>query len=169
MLVHERTQIALQELIIECFQCNRNADRWVSILGVDLVCPKASKLIHHQIAHYFPAVADTIGEKTLERYNISVLYGETKAPKDLPTYSLLGLMQAFFDMIVDFQSMLMGTIKIALEENDIHVYSDLLTILENYNNIVEQIILLKDKAENYGTNVMAFDHDIDDFWILGEE
>ena len=168
LFVHERTQSALQELIVECFQCNRNADRWVSVLGVDMVCPQASKLIHHQIAHYFPAVADIIGEKTLERYNISVLYGDTKAPKEL-NYSLLDLMQSFVDMCIDFQSMLMGTIKIAFEENDIHIYADLISILENYNNIVEQVILLRDKAEKYGSDIMGFDHDISDFWILGEE
>lgn len=166
MFVSERTQVALQELIQECFQCNRNADRWVSVLGVDLVCPQASKLLHQYVAHYFPAVADTIGEKTLERYNISVNYGKTNPPIE-PEQNLIDITTKFEEMGLDFQSMLMGTAKIALEENDIHIYADLLDILSDYNKIVEQLILIKDKAERY-IDVMAFDHDIPDFWILGD-
>ena len=167
MFVSERTQAALQELIIECFQCNRNADRMVSVIGVDMVCPKTSVLLHHHIAHYFPAVADTIGEKTLERYNISVKYGATQPPFEISGLSLKGIIAKFEEMCVDFQSMLMATIKIALENNDIHVYADLLDILEDYNEIVEQIILVRDKVDKYD-DMMAFDHDIEEFWNLGE-
>lgn len=64
-IVSKRTNVALQELIQECFQCNRNADRWVSVLGVDLVCPQAAKLLHQYVAHYFPTVADAIGEDVI--------------------------------------------------------------------------------------------------------
>lgn len=167
LIISERTNAALQELIRECFQCNRNADRWVSVLGVDLVCPQAAKLLHQHVAHYFPAVADVIGEKTLERYNISVAYGETKPPIE-PEKNIIDIATKFEEMGLDFQSMLMATIKIAFEENDFHVYADLLDILAEYNKIVEQLILVKDKAERY-SDVMSFDHDIPDFWILGEE
>lgn len=166
MIVSNKTQEALQHLIKYCFQCNRNADRWVSILAVELVCPIASKLLHHNVAHYFPAVADEIGEKTLERYNISVLYGETLPPIE-PEHILSDIANKFMEMGLDFQSMLIATAKIANEENDVGVYADLLNILSNYNKILEQLILVKDKADSY-TDTMSFDHDIKEFWFLGE-
>ena len=44
---------------------------------------------------------------------------------------------------------------------------EFLNILSNYNKILEQLILVKDKADSY-TDVMSFDHDIKEFWFLGE-
>ena len=58
--------------------------------------------------------------------------------------------------------------KIAFDNNDIHVYADLLEVLKEFNMYVEQGILLVDKIDAYG-NVQAFDHDINKFWILGEK
>lgn len=165
-IISNKTEIALQELINQCFQCNREADRMVSILGVNCVCPQISKLLHQKVAHYYPNVADIIGEKTLERYNISVKYGSTNEPKNYP-YDVKEICNQFMLMVLDFQSMLIATLKISQEENDIHVYADLLHILEQYNEIVEQLILLVDKSNQY-TDMMAFDHDVLDFWILGE-
>lgn len=165
MNITQNTQNALQELINQCFQCNRNADRWVSLLAVKFVCPKTSKLLHLDVAHYFPAVADIIGETTLERYNIAVLYGATEAPDEKNVNSVRDIINNFMQMGIDFQNILIGTAKIAFENNDIQIYSDILSILGNYNQIVEQLILLYDKCNQY-TDMMAFDHDITDFWIL---
>ena len=65
--------------------------------------------------------------------------------------------------------MFMGVCKIALENNDIHVYADLLDMLEGVNKITEQVILLRDKMEAYGEDrISAYDHDVSDFWILKE-
>lgn len=169
MIVSQNTQNALMEIIAQCFWENRKIDRMVSVLGVDLVCPNAANKIHHQIAHYFPQLSDLIGEKCLERYNISVLYGET--PNGIENYNtaieLLDVLQKY---VLDFQIMLMGVCKIAQENNDFHVYVDLMDLLGDYNKIVEQVILLNDKIHQYGEDrICSFDHDIDTFWILGED
>lgn len=168
MIVSEETQNALMEIIQQCFVENRKLDRMVSVLAVDFVCPNISKKIHHQIAHYFPQLSDLIGEKCLERYNISVLYGSTPDGKeDYATASVL--IEAMEKRIVDFQIMLMGVCKIAQDNNDIHIYSDLMDLMRDYNQIVEQAILLTDKVHQYGENrICSFDHDVDTFWILGE-
>ena len=77
MIVSEFTQKALTEIIGQCFRENRYLDRMVSIIGVKFAYNNTADLIHHGIAHYFPTLADTIGEKCLERYNIPVYYEAT--------------------------------------------------------------------------------------------
>lgn len=168
MIVSKETQDALMALIKQCFIENRKFDRMVSLLGVNYACNKSSSYIHQGIAHYFPQLSDRIGELTLERYNIPIIYGET--PKGDEQYnsatSIIGEMEK---RIIDFQTMLMGVCKIAFDHNDINVYTDLLELLRDYNKIVEQIILIKDKIDYYGEDkLMSFDHDFSDFWILGE-
>ena len=64
--------------------------------------------------------------------------------------------------------MMMGCAKIAFDNNDIHVYADLLDLLEDVNKIVEQVILLSDKIDVYGDNP-NFDAHVKDFWVLGVE
>lgn len=169
MIVSKNTQDALMELIKQCFVANRKLDRCVSVLGVDFACNQSANLIHLHIAHYFPALSDKIGELSLERYNISVLYGET--PSGYEKYSTVTELIHYIEQLtIDFQSMFMGVCKIAMDNNDIHVYADLIELLKEYNVIVEQTILLGDKIDRYGEDrIMAFDHDIPDFWVLNEK
>lgn len=168
MIVSKNTQDALMELIKQCFIENRKFDRMVSVMGVKFAMNKTSDRIHHGIAHWFPVLSDRIGETTLERYNISVLYGET--PSGIEDYDRASDIIAEVERrVIDFQTMFMGVCKIALDNNDIHVYADLLDILEDVNEVVEQVILLSDKMALYGEDrIMAYDHDIDHFWILKE-
>ena len=65
MIVTQETQNSLIELIGKCFVENRYLDRLVSILGTKFAYNNTSNLIHKGIAHYFPLLADEIGEKTL--------------------------------------------------------------------------------------------------------
>lgn len=169
MIVSQQTQDALMELIKQCFIENRKIDRLVSVLGVKFACNQSANLIHRGIAHYYPALSDKIGELCLERYNISVLYGET--PNGTEDYnSVADIIHTLEGRAIDFQGVMMGVCKIAFNNNDINVYSDLLSLLADYNNIVEQAILLADKIDYYSEErIMSFDHDIDMFWILKEE
>ena len=168
MIVSKNTQDALMELIKQCFIENRKFDRMVSVLGVKFSMNQTANLIHHGIAHWFPALSDKIGEQTLERYNISVIYGET--PSGAEDYDRASDIIADVERrVIDFQTMFMGVCKIALDNNDIHVYADLLDMLEGVNKITEQVILLRDKMEVYGEDrISAYDHDVSDFWILKE-
>ena len=170
MIVSKPTQDALMGLIKQCFVENRKFDRMVSVLGVKFAMNKASGLIHHGMAHYFPVLSDKIGELCLERYNISVLYGET--PSGVEDYAqATDIIHEIERRTLEFQTIMMGCAKIAFDNNDIHVYADLLDLLEGVNELVEQAILLSDKIDYYGENrIQAFDHDVDHFWVLkGEE
>ena len=169
MIVSKNTQDALMEIIKQCFVENRKFDRMVSVLGVKFAMNQTADRIHHGIAHWFPALSDLIGERTLERYNITVIYGET--PSGTEDYDRASDIIAEVERrVIDFQTMFMGVCKIALDNNDIHVYADLMDMLEDVNEIVEQVILLNDKMAIYGDErIAAYDHDVPDFWILGKD
>lgn len=168
MIVSKNTQDALMELIRQCFVENRKFDRMVSVLGVKFAMNQTADRIHHSIAHWFPALSDLIGERTLERYNITVVYGDT--PSGAEDYDRASDIIAEVERrVIDFQMMFMGVCKIALDNNDIHVYADLMDMMEDVNEIVEQVILLNDKMGIYGDErIGAYDHDVPDFWILKE-
>lgn len=168
MIVSKQTVDALYELIKQCFVENRLLDRCVSVLGVKFACNQSAELIHKGIAHYFPALSDKIGESTLERYNIPVVYGETPSGAE-DYFSVAEIIHIVNQRVIDFQSMMMGVCRIALDNNDIHVYANLIELLRGVNLIVEQTILLSDKIDLYGDNITAFDHDVKDFWILEDE
>lgn len=167
MIVTQETQNSLIELIGKCFVENRYLDRLVSILGTKFAYNNTSNLIHKGIAHYFPLLADEIGEKTLERYNIPVYYPAT--PSAGQDYSSVEeIIKDMEERMLDFQIAMMGVCKIAQYNDDLHVYADMLDMLEDFNEIVEQAILLSDKISIYGTNP-SFDRHIDGFWILGKD
>ena len=167
MNVSKSTQDALMEIIKQCFIENRVLDRFVSVLGVKFACNNMANLIHQNIAHYFPEISDQIGELCLERYNISVEYGATPEAKE-DYNSVTEMMQILEDRIIDFQNMFIAVEKVAFENNDLQVFADLSKLMEGYNQISEQAILLNDKMKYYGEDrIMAMDKDIrDSFWIL---
>ena len=168
MLVTENTQKVLIEMIGKCFAENRYTDRLVSVLGVKFAYNNTADLIHQHIAHMYPALADTIGEKTLERYNIPVFYPAT--PEGGRDYnSVVDIIKDLEERTIDFQIALMGACKIAQDNGDIHVYADLLDMLEDYNEVVEQVILLSDKIDAYNGSISFDAHVGEHFWILGKE
>lgn len=168
MIVSEATQKALTEIIGQCFRENRYLDRLVSVLGVKFAYNNTADLIHHGIAHYFPTLSDQIGEKCLERYNIPVYYEAT--PSGGQDYSSVNeIIKDLEERMINFQISLMGVCKIAQDNNDIHVYVDMLDMLEDFNEIVEQAILLSDKIDVYGTNPSFDQHIRTGFWLLNQD
>ena len=165
MNVQQSTIDSIYELIKQCFVMNRKLDRMVSVMGVNFACNYSANKCHLGISHYYPNLSDQIGERCLERYNIDIKYGETPSGKE-DYLSVADIIQTMEDKVVEFQNMYMGAMKVAFDNNDLQVYSDLSDLLVDYNKIVEQVILLNDKIKAYGSNVMGFDHDIDTFWIL---
>ena len=166
MNVKQSTIDACTELIGQCFKENRVFDRLVSVLGVKFAMNNTSNLCHLGISHMFPILADKIGEECLERYNIDVKYSAT--PEAVDDYSspqeIIKIME---DEVVNFQNMFIKCCEISKDNDDLHVYTDLLSLLKDYNKTVEQCILLVDKCELYKDNMAAYDaHIKDHFWIL---
>ena len=165
MVTDDSVQI-LYELIKKCFEMNRILDREVSVLGATFAMNNIAKKCHLGIAHYFPSLADKIGELCLERYNISVVYGETPTA-DKEYNSPLEIISEMNSTVKDFQLFFMDDVcKRVFNNDDIQVYSDLLELLREYNKIVEQTILLEDKLKLYGNDLASYDAQVDKFWIL---
>lgn len=165
MIVSQPTIDAVMELIGESFKVNRLLDRAQSVIGVKFVYPTTANLIHKGLAHWASSVADEIAEKCLERYNIPIIYYATPAG-DKDYSSIVEAIKDVESIILEYQTMFMGCCKVAFENNDIHVYTDLLDMLEDVNEVAEQAILLGDKIELYGDKP-NFDQHIKGFWILG--
>lgn len=167
MLVSQKTINAIYEIVGESFKANRVLDRCVSVLGVKFACNKASKGIHKDLAHLYPLLADKWGE-LLEKYNIPIEYPMT--PQGVQNYdSVEQIIKTIGEVALDYQSMAMGVAKIAMENNDIHVYAEILDIIKEINKTVEATILLEDKIALYGNDIASFDNHFNDFWLLGGE
>ena len=167
MIVTQATIDAVTELICDCFKMNRHLDRLVSVLGVEFAYNNTASLVHQGIAHYYPMLADSLGERCLERYNIPVYYAAT--PEGGQDYtSVTEIIKDLEKVNIEFQTKMMGCCKVAFENNDIHVYAELLDLLEDVNKIVEQVILLSDKIDVYKDNP-SYDNHVTGFWILGED
>ena len=167
MIVSQATVNAINELVTQCFTENRMLDAIVDTMIVKLKYPLAAELIHKDMAHAFPLIADELGEKCLQRYDISVKYGST--PAGVADYSsIFEVCQAIEGRMVDFQSMLIGACKIAQENGDYHVFVDLMDILEDFNPFVEQAMGILDQAKRYGDSP-SFDKNFEKYWILGKD
>ena len=167
MIVTQATIDAVTELIGDCFKMNRRLDRLVSVLGVEFAYNNTANLVHQGIAHYYPMLADSLGERCLERYNIPVYYAAT--PEGGQDYtSVTEIIKDLEKVNIEFQTKMMGCCKVAFENNDIHVYAELLDLLEDVNKIVEQVILLSDKIDVYKDNP-SYDRHVSSFWVLGED
>ena len=167
MIVTQATIDAVTELIGDCFKMNRHLDRLVSVLGVEFAYNNTADLVHQGIAHYYAMLADSLGERCLERYNIPVYYAAT--PEGGQDYtSVTEIIKDLEKVNIEFQTKMMGCCKVAFENNDIHVYTELLDLLEDVNKIVEQVILLSDKIDVYKDNP-SYDNHVTGFWILGED
>ena len=165
MNVTQNTIDALYELITEAFKMNRWLDRWVSVLGVKFAMNNTAQLCHKVgFAHYYPTLSDAIGDSCLERYNVDVQYGATPEGKEDyndPKSMIIQLR----DKVLEFQTLYMGAMKIAFENNDFHVYTALSEQMEDLSLRSEEAILMVDKLSIYN-DMGSYDAHIKDyFWV----
>ena len=165
MNVSEQTVRAIHELNGQCFYMNRMWDATVSVLGVTYACHTASDLIHHKIAHWYPAIADTLNEKCLENFNILAYYPATPAG-DVEYDNLVDMMSQMLDETIKFQNAVMGVKQIAHDMQDYMIEVEIDKILIDVNEQVAQMILIHDKAQQYNMDYTAFDKDFPTFFIL---
>ena len=166
MNVRQETVDSIFQIVSQSFFINRKLDRIVSVLGVDFALSGISNKVHLGISHLVPIISDQVGEKCLERYNISVEYGATPDGKE-DFESALDIFQSIEDMIVVYQNMFIGAMKIAFKNDDLQIFADLSDTLRDVNKIVEQVVLLNDKAKAYGEDrLILLDSEIDKFWVL---
>lgn len=163
------TKSAVQELITQCYIDNARIDRMKSVLLADLSYNETADVVHKYIAHYFSnGIGDDLSEKCLERYNISVVFGGIPV-MDKQYNTVEEALNELLEIVIDFQNQLSMCIKIAMENMDKQIASDLLSFNVYYNNIVDQCILLVDKIKLYKDNPSFDAHLKDHFFILGDK
>lgn len=165
MSISLKTSESLDLLVGKAFDLNRSFDRAVSIMQNKWCMPNAANIIHHNLAHLFPLLADVIsGFK--DNWNLITVYPETH--KDDRDYSnLLAMMTILRDEVLDFYEMIKMVYKIAEEENDFSVMAMLIDFMNKLTIVVSQMYTLKDKAEQMPTDWDTFDNHISQWGING--
>ena len=165
MSISLKTSESLDLLVGKAFDLNRSFDRAVSIMQNKWCMPNAANIIHHNLAHLFPLLADVIsGFK--DNWNLTTVYPETH--KDDRDYSnLLDMMTILKNEVLDFYEMIKMVYKIAEEENDFNTMSMLIDFMNKLTIVVSQMYTLKDKAEQMPTDWDTFDNHISQWGING--
>jgi hypothetical protein len=165
MSISLKTSESLDLLVGKAFDLNRSFDRAVSIMQNKWCMPNAANIIHHNLAHLFPLLADVIsGFK--DNWNLTTVYPETH--KDDRDYSnLLTMMTILKDEVLDFYEMIKMVYKIAEEENDFNTMAMLIDFMNKLTIVVSQMYTLKDKAEQMPTDWDTFDNHISQWGIDG--
>lgn len=165
MSISLKTSESLDLLVGKAFDLNRSFDRAVSIMQNKWCMPNAANIIHHNLAHLFPLLADVIsGFK--DNWNLTTIYPETH--KDDRDYSnLLDMMTILRNEVLDFYEMMKMVYKIAEEENDFNTMAMLIDFMNKLTIVVSQMYTLKDKAEQMPTDWDTFDNHISQWGING--
>ena len=161
----EQTVRALHELNGEFFKMNRIWDATVSVLGVTYVCQTASKMLHENVAHWYSGTADVLNERCLENFNIVAYYPATPAG-DVSYANLQDMMEQMLGHTISFQNKVMAVRKIAEDNQDYSIAVELDRILLMVNEQVGQMLLVNDKAQQYGSDYTSFDKDFPTFFTL---
>lgn len=163
-LLSEPVNKKLDELLTMCFAGNRLCDRAMSVLSVKFVMNKTESILHPGIAHLFPKLGDVVSEYQSDRNQTSI-YGLT--PLDATDYASP---QEFFEKLLEFvedmESLSYEVKQTALDENDQTTVAFIDDFIEILIPLTNQCLLLVDKGKAYNGNWMAFDHNIEDFFVL---
>ena len=165
MSISLKTSESLDLLVGKAFDLNRSFDRAVSIMQNKWCMPNSANIIHHNLAHLFPLLADVIsGFK--DNWNLTTVYPETH--KDDRDYSnLLDMMTILKNEVLDFYEMIKMVYRIAEEENDFNTMAMLIDFMNKLTIVVSQMYTLKDKAEQMPTDWDTFDNHISQWGING--
>ena len=165
MSISLKTSESLDLLVGKAFDLNRSFDRAVSIMQNKWCMPNAANIIHHNLAHLFPLLADVIsGFK--DNWNFTTVYPETH--KDDRDYAnLLEMMTILENEVLDFYEMVKMVYKIAEEESDFNAMAMLIDFMNKLTIIISQMYTLRDKAEQMPTGWDIFDNHISSWGING--
>ena len=154
-LIPTNVNFKLDEIVTKCFEGNRIADRGMSVLTVKFAMHDTEKILHDKLAHLFPMLADQVSSYQASRNNLT-LYGIT--PEDNTDYnSPLEFFIRMVDYIMELESLVGESIDVAQDDNDYATFSFLISFLNNVVKVTNQCLLLKDKAELIGDNLILFD------------
>lgn len=165
MLIHEETSEALDVLYGAFFDLNATLDRVASVMLNDFSMPNAGEIVHFNISHTMPLLADVVSE-IKDNYNLSSIRPEVH--KDDRNYSNLADM--FSTVLKEFSEVyeiMNKVVDIAIAHRDRNVTSDMYRLFRKYNIIMGQVNTLNDKAQQMPTDFDKFDFNISKWGIKG--
>lgn len=165
MLIHEETSEALDVLYGAFFDLNATLDRVASVMLNDFSMPNAGEIVHLNISHTMPLLADVVSE-IKDNYNLSSIRPEVH--KDDRNYSNLSDM--FSTVLKEFSEVyeiMNKVVDIAIAHRDRNVTSDMYRLFRKYNIIMGQVNTLNDKAQQIPTDFDKFDFNISKWGIKG--
>lgn len=168
-LISKEMKVSLEKIISHCFYNNRILDRMCSILSVTFVMPITSNILHHNLAHLYPLLADDISDY-MDSRDCTTIYGETPIG-DQEYDTVLDCFNKILEINLRLESLIKESIVLAQSINDYSTKVYLERFLLKILPITKDILLLLDKAEMYGNSdmsLMKLDHDIVSFGIFGE-
>lgn len=163
MLIHEETSEALDVLYGAFFDLNATLDRVASVMLNDFSMPNAGEIVHLNISHTMPLLADVVSE-IKDNYNLSSIRPEVH--KDDRNYSNLADM--FSTVLKEFSEVyeiMNKVVDIAIAHKDRNVTSDMYRLFRKYNIIMGQVNTLNDKAQQMPTDFDKFDFNISKWGI----
>lgn len=165
MLIHEETSEALDVLYGAFFDLNATLDRVASVMLNDFSMPNAGEIVHLNISHTMPLLADVVSE-IKDNYNLSSIRPEVH--KDDRNYSNLSDM--FSTVLKEFSEVyeiMNKVVDIAIAHRDRNVTSGMYRLFRKYNIIMGQVNTLNDKAQQMPTDFDKFDFNISKWGIKG--
>ena len=167
MFLSNRTSRALDILVGGFFNLNRTTDRMVSIMQNKWSMPVAADIIHHNLAHIWPLMADIVsGFK--DEYNLTTVYPETH--KDDRDYeNLFDMMETMLREVGAMYDMIKQAYAIANEEHDFNAIVMLHGLMDKMTKLIGQIMTLRDKAEQMPEDYDTYDAHIKPWGIVGVE
>lgn len=161
----DATSKSLDVVVGGFYDLNRTYDRCVSILQNTWSMPQASDIVHHKLSHLFPIMADFVADFK-SQYNVNTAYPETHA--DARTYTnLLDMMETVLKETGNQYEMIKATYKVAHENGDVNACAMLFRLTRMMSVVMDQVITLRDKAEQLPTYYDAYDRHITSWGIDG--
>lgn len=163
-IIHENTLSYMDEMSRRFFWMNKKIDRMKSILNTKFCMPIFANLIHQELAHSYPILADDIND-IQEQFNYDANYFSVEgATEDYS--SVVEIAQKIYEYTIETNQQLNNLIKVSIDEGDYNVYHLLIPISRNYSRYVANAILILDKAKQYNGNNHAMDKDSREWWVL---
>ena len=164
MLIHDSTKSAMDEMAQRFFWMNKKIDRMKSVLNTKFAMPIFSNLVHLQLAHSYPILADDINDIE-EMFNYDAEYlqveGATEDYEDVDT-----LVGQLYDWTIDTNEQLNNLITLSHNNGDFNAYNLLLEVSKKYSKYVANAILIVDKKSIYGDKLYDMDVQSKEWWVL---
>lgn len=163
-LISDQVNLKLNELVMKLFAGNRLCDRAMSQLDTKFAMNKTASLLHPKVAHLFPQLADVVSDYQSQRNNLTI-YGAT--PFDATDYPTpLKFFEILLEFVVEVEALVSECCDVACLDNDFTTKVFLESFILKIVPLTQQCLLLVDKCELYGSDMMAFDHRIEDWIVL---